>query len=367
MSHNSYSSPSSEPPRIESVPTTNALSQSSGVNEERFGIEIRPDGAEFHIDNISYNYLGRTDSGYMEFTSISADGPERSFLVYVSRSEGSLRVSQGREVYQKDGKEHIRLMKGPELSPRSQYTQDTQLHPKFDEKVGRLEEIRELRYLPARPTPLYDSKGVEWFLKDFDVQTETYPLGSGELNDQLMVLKVSSQSIADIKKITGLDPLVQPDLAEAAYMHRIDILNATLESSGIMPDFSEDPTSAQVTNHPLLGDMIRETFNKTVGGKTYEWHMARDRHGRVWIERIRFADAEPTVYGTDKQMVYSGLLTSKPIDYKDQVDGLPSRLTQDMGNDYMDITRFLKKLAPIREYSRYCYRRDQDYIFVAAA
>lgn len=335
--------------------------------EGRAGIEVRPDGAEFHLGNTTYHYLGKTNDDFMEFSSIADDGVKRSFLVYTSRSEGSPRVSQGGEIYEEDGELHTRLMKGPELSARQQYTQDTQLHPGFADKVSVLQEIRELRQLPIRPTPIYESEEAERLLKDFDRQTETYLFGSKELDDQLRELPAGRQSVTDIKRITGFDPSSQPDDAATAILDKIDDLNNTLQTSGAMPDFSQPPNVMETTRHPILGNIIRETFEKSVNGVVYEWQMARDQNGRVWIDRIRFAKAEPTAYGTDRQMVYSGLLTSKPVDYKHQSDGLPTNLRQDMGNGDNDVSAFLKKLAPVQEYSKYCYSRDQNYIFASEA
>ncbi|MDB5181917.1 MAG: hypothetical protein JWP13_680 [Candidatus Saccharibacteria bacterium] len=367
MNHNSAPNYNVQPPTHESLGVVVDFVPHSEAHDKPAGIEVRPDGAEFNVDGITYNYLGQTDGGYMEFTSVSDDGLKRPFLVYTSRSEGALRVSQGLEIYEKDGRQHTRLMKGPEMSPRAQYTQDTQLHPKFEDKIAEIEVIRELRQLPVRPTPKYDHEGAEWFLEDFDKQTATYPLGSEDLDRQLKELPVSRQSVSDVKQITGYDPTSQPGGASAAYLRKIDDLNKAIQASGIMPDFSQTPTTMEATRHPILGDMIRETFEKSVHGVVYQWQMARDRNGRVWIDRIRFADTQPTAYGTDEAMVYSGLLTSKPIDYKEQSEGLPANLRTDMGNGYNDVSEFLKKLAPIQEYSKHCYRRDQNYIFASAA
>lgn len=335
--------------------------------DNKFGIEIRSDGAEFTVGDVRYSYLGKTNNGYSEFTSVGPDNVERAFVVYMSRSEGSYRSSQGLEEYRDGDVTKTRLLKGAELSPLKQYTQDTQLNPEFEVKMDRLSEIRQLRDIPVRKTPLYDNEGVNWYVKDFEAQVKVYPLGSNELDAQLKELKAGYQSSDDIREITGFDPNTEPEMAKAAYMEKIHALNTTIEKTGIMPDFSKEPKWIQITEHPVLGNMVRETFEKTANGVVYEWQMARDTNGRTWIERIRFADANSTAYGTDRELVYSGLLTAKPMDYDAQADGLPKHFVKDMGNGYTDVSMFLKKLAPIREYDKYLMSRDRYYHFGTAA
>jgi len=369
MTHDSYPTvPPDQLPAMEQSDATYVFAPAAHKYSEQFGIELRPDGAEFQIGTVLYDYLGKNTDGYMQFASTTADGTRRPFVVYVSKSEGSYRASQGLETYQDEaGEDKVRLMKGPELSSRRQYTQDTQLHPDFYEKVDRLEEIRELKGLRLGHTAEYDAKMAEWFFKDFDAQTETFPLGSRQLDDQLKELRAGHQSRGKIEEITGYDPQTQARQAEDAYMGKIEALNQTLEASGIMPDFSQLPTASEATQHPVLGNIIRDTYEKTVQGTAYQWVMAHDLQGRAWIDRIRFTHADPTPYGTDKQMVDSGILTSKPMDYKDQVDGLPNHLTSDMNKSYTDISKFLQQLAPVREYSKHYGSRDQYVTFASAA
>jgi len=113
---------------------------------------------------------------------------------------------------------------------------------------------------------------------------------------------------------------------------------------------------------------VKDTYIKVIDGVRYEWQMAHVHNGKAaWIERIRLADAEVSAYGTDKQLVNSGILTSKPHDYSDQCDGLSVFMKKDLGNSYSDITPFLALLAPVANYANTYQDREQFYHFAKKA
>lgn len=322
------------------------------------GLQLTETGAEFSIGDTKYDYLGKIAGGGMVFETVGQDGVTRPVYVYQSRSGGGTRVSQGYETY--GGK--LRLLKGPELDTnRQQYTQDTQLHPAFDEMVGRIEEAKELRSLPERKIALHDENGAEALMRDFAANTETYPLESAELDNLLHELKAGALSATDVDELVGDDTERYGVDRDTAFNNKIRHLNALLAESGVLPDFSAQPDAMMLTEHPQLGTVVSETFVKVNHGVAYAWEMRHDAHGRAWIERIRFAYAEPSVYGTDKQMVYSGVLTSKPLEYNGQADGLPQVWREPFDGGYNDITPFLKKLLPVDEYSQHYHDRDQYY------
>ncbi len=332
------------------------------------GIELTPNGAEFQLGNTSYTYHGPTHNG-MVLSSVAEDGITRPVIVYRSNSGGSDRVSQGYEPYvDKQGKPKRRLMKGPEQSPEAQYTQDTQLHPELDEKVGYLQEIAALRNMPSVAIPSYNETGADWLLNDFDKQMQTIPLGGNvALDRELHTFRANRLSAEDVEDLTGFDPATNEGLAAGALFRRVAKLNALLEESGVMPDFSQEPIAVGLTDNPQLGDVVKEVFEKSAGDLTYQWHMMHDTNGRAWVERIRIVESEVSAYGTDKQMVYSGVLTSKPVDYDSQADGIPAAMRQDLGNGYTDITAFLQNFAPIQQYSQHYARRNELYHFSHAA
>lgn len=332
--------------------------------------EIAADGeqlanaAEFQIGDTNYIFHGVTGRNYMAFSSMAPDGVVRPFLVYRSSSGGSYRVSQGIEQYKDaEGNERWRLMKGQEDSKLAQYTQDTQLHPAFYDATGPIEDSRDLMATDAGKLKPYSDEEVKKWYKDFESQVSVHKLATDLLHEKLLELQAGGLSSKKMEQLTGFD--MQADYGHQgptlAFERKIAQLNDELESSGCMPDFSAEPIRVGMSGHAQLGSVVQETFRKEINGQKYDWVMAHDMKGRVWIERIRFAESEPTPYGTDKDMVYSGVLTSKPFDYIDQTTGIPPEQRKDMGNGYADITEFLKTLAPIREYEKYYHRRDGMY------
>ena len=65
---------------------------------------------------------------------------------------------------------------------------------------------------------------------------------------------------------------------------------------------------------------------------------------------MRFADSQPTCFGTDSTLVYSGILTSKPLEYQKQADGIDPKYVRPTDSKYVNITPFLATLYPIKAY-----------------
>ncbi|HEX9153763.1 MAG TPA: hypothetical protein VF809_03005 [Candidatus Saccharimonadales bacterium] len=311
--------------------------------------------AERKIGDVTYNYNGRSDYGLM-FSSVDGRGREAQLTVYQSQSGGARRVSQGLEYYTKrDGSRDIRYIKGPELSPDAQYTQDTQLHPDFDDYVGRVEEDRTLSGMPKVPVEVLDNTEAEATMRDFEAATELVPLGGFAVDRALRNLPPAGHfSKKEIAQSTGT-PVGDSVAAARVMSKRIQELNSELARSGVVPNFDEDPKVIGLTSHPVLGRVYQEVHEAVVDGKVYEWHMASDDGSHnVWIERIRLRDAEPSRYGTDRQVVYSGILTTKPLEYasssSDQCDGLPmSWMYASASDSYKELSGLLSQLAPIRD------------------
>ena len=101
-------------------------------------------------------------------------------------------------------------------------------------------------------------------------------------------------------------------------------------------------------------------------GRAVEWHMAHGPKGRVWIDRISYQDSEISNYGINSEILDSGILTNKPLEYDSQawmlkdleVEGATPALrefehSKNTGLDkYADITGFLDQLAPISSYRK---------------
>ncbi len=297
---------------------------------------------EFSVGNIKYQVEGAiptTGRGDMYVVS-SRDkkGNARRFMVYTSVSEGNLRSSQGFEEVRVGGIRQKRQMKGAEMSSAAQYTQDTQLNPDFAAKL--LESIDGVTGLPlaSQEDYVHDEAAATTLFKDFESNCDVYSLPDAKLAKLLFRLPAGRLSKADLREYLGGDATQL-----AAYVQR---MNTALEQSGMVPDFSAKPSQSRVDMHPILGSVTREVYTKS----GVEWHMKRDQTGRVWIDRIRSVDNEATPFGTDKALLYSGILTSKPLEYKTQSDGLPATMRQEMDGYYADITPLLATFAPIRQY-----------------
>jgi hypothetical protein len=233
-----------------------------------------------------------------------------------------------------------RFMKGSELAADGQYTQDTQLHPAIATEIGSLfSKLGESKLAKGLPAPNYvrPQSTVDALAQDFETQTQLNVLGSEAVNTTLHELPKagSFEKLGDMQVI----------------MKKLGQLGRQLEEAGVVPDFSE-PVSTSYDKHPVLGDVAHEIYDVVVDGRPVEWHMAYDQEGRVWIDRIRYGDTLPTPYGTDKDVIYSGLLTSKPIDYDEQVAGLPEpvKIKNVNGSKYTDISRFLNTFEPIAKF-----------------
>jgi len=306
--------------------------------------EAQTASPEFIVGDASYKIEGRNPDGKLTVESMGSDGRRRVFFVYESQSEGSLRVSQGKEFVGDVNDGQKRFMKGAELSPDFQYTQDTQLHPDFAKA------IKPFYTNPNLPTTselagTYAPNISPLLLQDFEQQVAVAPL-TPEVDGLLHKLKANSFSRAEVMQLTHSD---QAPIMEAGLRSEIDMLNQALQRSNVIPDFRH-PIEVTRANHPVLGSYTIESYVKNTNGRLVEWHIARDQAGRVWIDRIRNADSPPTPYGTDRNLLYSGVLTSKPLDYKQQCDGLPTAWRRPMNETYDDITPFLGMLAPIQAY-----------------
>jgi hypothetical protein len=303
---------------------------------------------EVNIDGITFKLEGKLTTedreDALELSSVDTEGVSRSFMVYRSNSEGALRVSQGRI---NTGQYRRYLKGGGSFAEDSQYTQDTQLHPDFAEFV---------EAALARPTELPDAghtdvkivqgKVVEAH-KDFIDQMKVRDFPNAYLKTALKRIPAGHINYDTIKN--GFkEELKQPGATVETVLDKyVEDINYVLKNSDLVPDFST-PEKTTMENHPILGTLTRDYFTKDVEGKPHEWQVVRDIDGRVWIDRIRLSDSKATAYGTDKDLIYSGILTSKPIDYFSQADAIRGG-TQLQGN-YIGITRFLEKLQPIIKY-----------------
>lgn len=80
------------------------------------------------------------------------------------------------------------------------------------------------------------------------------------------------------------------------------------------PDFSEPPVKNYGLNHEVFGLSQVEVFESSLNGRPATWHVATNGD-HVWLHRLEFDDSEPTVAGTQQDVIEGGALTVKPIEH----------------------------------------------------
>lgn len=300
-----------------------------------------PDTKERIINGVRFRLDGAIPVGGREvymFTTTNKNGESRKIGVYKSVSEGGMRVATGFEM-------SGRFMKGAESSPFAQYTQDTQLHPEFANAVREMTFAQDLPVASVESFT-YGQKAVAAIEKEFEEKVSIEGFHDKKLNKLLTEVRAGMLSPGTLRS-TMDDHRFESNTPLENYVAE---LNAQLLKSGAIPAFDK-PIRAELDTHQLLGNIKREVFAHNVKGIAYEWHIGSDDSGRVWIDRIRRADAKVSDYGTDDKLVFSGVLTSKPVDYSQQTDAVPDSMKHDIsGTDYTDISMFLDKLEPIKHY-----------------
>lgn len=314
----------------------------------------RPSSPERQVGEFTYRLNGiisEERKGIYSVTSVDAEGQENTFFVYRSGSEGSLRVSQGLQTLPKGA----RYLKGGEDGDFHQYTQETQLHPDFAEAFREMVgERSDLAQVSMDTFKLKPQEVAEATAK-FESEVVTYRMGSEKLTRELLRTRSGGYRVDQLSPVFG----VRPEEIPAALDAHFQAINDELKASGAVPEFTE-PTRIEHDYHPVLGAVTREVFTVPSQGRTLEWYMVSDTTGRVWIDRIRFAESKQTSYGTDKELAFSGILTSKPVEYASQTTGLPDRYVAPSVGRYVDITGMLEQFHPVQKYrqQRGVYRTD---------
>ncbi len=308
---------------------------------------------EFKIGGSTYNFVGIGERrSELVFESTNAQANKKTFVVYTSNSEGSLRASQGYEKYVgSDNTPQKRLLKGAEDNIYFQYTQDTQLHPEFEEKVRQLLSL-DLSSITAVDDRLinHDDAAAQKLVEQFQSEMNVYTLGSQALLPELKAISPGKMTKEYLKYSLGLESIGDTQKMDEAVKQNIANVNAMLEKEGLIPDFTK-PVRTEYSTHPVLGNVVREVYVQYANGRPVEWVMSSTTDGKVWIERIRLADTKSTSFGTDSEMLYSGVLTAKPLEYKSQTTGLPEGVKKPSSNVlYDDITGFIDMLAPVQKY-----------------
>lgn len=141
----------------------------------------------------------------------------------------------------------------------------------------------------------------------------------------------------------------------------IDVTGKDFESfrypNGFIPDFTKGPIKIQNNKHTLLGNTVLETYLGELSGRSVAWVFARDRQGRIWIDRIYFPGADINTYGVYEEVINSGALTNKPLEYRSQVGRVDAGFYRDFDSTYVDITPLISRLLPVKLYRDYLQNR----------
>ncbi|MBI4994385.1 hypothetical protein HZC21_01920 [Candidatus Peregrinibacteria bacterium] len=132
--------------------------------------------------------------------------------------------------------------------------------------------------------------------------------------------------------------------------------SADVEKSipGFVPEFTQENIAAVYSGmHDVVGKYTIEVYEVKYKGQKFEWEMAYDKKGRVWIEGINVADCPVNTFGVRSQFINSGILTKKPFDYHDGNRGLKRGAEKRYyDKSYDDVTPFLDLLPPIKKFRR---------------
>lgn len=132
---------------------------------------------------------------------------------------------------------------------------------------------------------------------------------------------------------------------------------------GFYPDFTCHLKEYR-RSHSILsreGELLKnnikvDVFLAKLDNRVVEWHFAYvEGTKKPWVARIRFADAKISTFGTDSDLIDSGSITLKPLEYSSQVSNLI--LSKDYkfvpNTTYVDIRNFLQNFPPIIDYKKY--------------
>ncbi len=275
------------------------------------------------------------------YTTIEKNG-ERLVVprfLYRSNSDGGWRVgygidSRGRFIKEADEDEF-------------HYTQET----KLDRRILDQLDISEIMW--DKGGRLADSlKRVfatrNGLVDETDSRAEVSYYHDPEVDAKLKLLRHFSAGEMSSKQLDAIKRAGYED-----FSHYLQSMDRVFESlPGFMPDF-RNYLGAEIREHTMLGRITVEHFAARIGNESIVWSMASDAEGRVWVDNIKLKNSGVTSYGTAACVFDGGIVTSKPVEYAKQSDGLKDMQERvPYKGRYEDITLALDHLLPIREYRK---------------
>jgi len=134
--------------------------------------------------------------------------------------------------------------------------------------------------------------------------------------------------------------------------------NIIYEHAGIsefLPNFNFGLLEKFKIGHTLLCDdknpkcIKINVFGGILNGRLVHWHFAVSPQGYIWIDRLHFADSLVSPLGIFREVLDSGVLTNKPLDYIEQVDCLNKEYRVHK-SPYALIINFIGLLKPVQDY-----------------
>jgi len=302
---------------------------------------------KFHPDKYLRNILGlKQAEPYMKVTVndntfylskliMQTDGREVA-VIYTRTPDGRL---VARAAYKSNSDGGWRVTPGPKPMGDNKYIYSKGKSIHYTQETKPAFEISNI--LNGMPIDL-TYKGD--FIKDLIPSTES----TGEFNTyNSEVSKANTPTLEVFQKYRpgkySLDKFVGTNFTEAFKNFKYP--------KGFIPDFTKKPIRTYRYKHTLLGNTIVEIHSGMLEGRVVEWAMARTVKGDiVWAESIYYPDSPITSYGTRAEIIDSGALTNKPLEYSVQTDYLSSNEKTKFNDTYSNISPLLNNLEPIKQF-----------------
>lgn len=120
---------------------------------------------------------------------------------------------------------------------------------------------------------------------------------------------------------------------------------------GLEPDFQSGPLRTYATEHTIAGQSDVRVYESLYDGKAVHWHIASDQTGRVWVDKLVYADNKLTDYGTYQEVLVGGVVNLKPFEYIEQFKGGKKGEDCDRYDDeYVDCRKTIDRLPWIQRF-----------------
>ncbi len=268
---------------------------------------IKVDDRVFFLSNVIQTKIGETYRNHIILYTPDKQNNIIPRLVYISKSAGGPRstpkfipgsgYSKGKEI---DYKQETKL--NPEiLSAVEKIIEDTDNYQKDDD---------------GKTLISFSEPALDKLKKRDKKKILTY---DGEVKESTLssIFKVAQLKEKNLEKMV-ISQNNEPNYNEENAKEEWNLFVKSLQDLKIpnadAPDFSK-PSKKYTMRHFVLGECSVQVFEKN----GIEWHLAYDQDGRVWIERIRDASSKVNSYGTDDKVIDGGILTMKPLEYRNQI------------------------------------------------